>query len=80
MPSLANISTTSKLLGVNTESAPAIITSNAPLSISSLVINLPANNAAVMKVFGAPFLTSSYQSLPVMIISIFSLAIISASS
>ena len=47
---------------------------------TSLVINLPANNAAVMKVFGAPFLTSSYQSLPVMIISIFSLAIISASS
>ena len=70
IPSLASISTTSKLLGVSTESAPAIMTSNAPRSISSLVINRPANNAAVIKVFGAPFLTSWYQSLPVIIISI----------
>ena len=77
---LISISTTSKLLGVRTESAPFIITSKAPLRISSLVINLPANNAAVMNVFGAPFLTSSYQSLPVIIMFIFCSATIDASS
>ena len=70
-PSLASISTISGLLGVNTESAPFIATSIAPFKISSFVTNLPANNAAVINVFGAPCLTSSYVSLPVMIISIF---------
>ena len=59
MPSFANSSTTSGLLGVSTESAPFIATSIAPFNISSLVINLPANNAAVINVLGAPFRTSS---------------------
>ena len=80
IPSFANISTISGLRGVNTESAPFIATSIAPFNISSFVMNLPANKAAVINVFGAPLLTSSYASLPVIIMSIFWSDRISASS